>query len=111
MKNKSLIIIVLQSVLIIGLLWLIIYLGKDEIFRDGNDSDLEIVNVSESESFVSIENRIITLPSSIIKNSGIEIQPISESKKRSLYSSYGYVVNLKNLIDYNWKYQFLYKNS
>ena len=34
MKNKSLTIIVLQSVLIIGLLWLIIYLGKDEIFRD-----------------------------------------------------------------------------
>ncbi len=104
MKNKSLIIIVLQSVLIIGLLWLIIYLGKDEIFRDGNDSDLEIVNVSEAESFVSIENRIITLPGSIIKNSGIEIQPISESKKRSLYSSYGYVVNLKNLIDYKTNY-------
>ena len=104
MKNKSLIIIVLQSVLILGLLWLIIYLGKDEIFRDGNDSDLEIVNISEAESFVSIENRIITLPGSIIKNSGIEIQPISESKKRSLYSSYGYVVNLKNIIDYKTNY-------
>ena len=105
MKNKSLTIIILQSVLIIGLLWLIIYLGKDEIFRDVVDAaDSEIVSESELENLVSIKNKTITLPNSIIKNSGIEIQPISESKKRSLYSSYGYVVNLKNLIDYQTNY-------
>ena len=105
MKNKSLTIIILQSVLIIGLLWLIIYLGKDEIFRDVVDAaDSEMVSESELENLVSIKNKTVTLPNSIIKNSGIEIQPISESKKRSLYSSYGYVVNLKNLIDYQTKY-------
>ena len=98
MKNKSLIIIVLQSVLIIGLLWLIVYLGKDEIFRASIDSDSGIVSESEVEILVSIEKKIITLPNSIIKNSGIESQIISESKNQSLYSSYGYVVNLKNLI-------------
>jgi hypothetical protein len=104
MKNKSLTIIVLQSVLIIGLVWLIIYLGKDEIFRDGIDSDSRIVSESEVESLVSIKNKIITLSTPIIKNSGIEIKPISESKNQSLYSSYGYVVNLKNLIDYRTNY-------
>jgi hypothetical protein len=104
MKNKSLTIIVLQSVLIIGLLWLIVYLGKDEIFRASIDSDSGIVSESEVEILVSIEKKIITLPNSIIKNSGIESQIISESKNQSLYSSYGYVVNLKNLIDYKTNY-------
>jgi hypothetical protein len=85
MKNKSLTIIVLQSILIIGLLWLIIYLGKDRIFREDYDSTQRIVEESELEYFISTEKKIITLPKSIIKNSGIEIQPITESKKRSLY--------------------------
>ena len=104
MKNKSLTIIVLQSVLIIGLLWLIVYLGRDEIFRDGIDSNSIIVRESEVESLISIKNKIITIPNSIITNSGIEIQSISESKKQSIYSSYGYVVNLKNLIDFKTNY-------
>ena len=104
MKNKPLIIIITQSLLIIGLLWLIIYLGKDEIFSDGIDSDSKIVSESEVESLVSIKNKTITLSNAIIKNSGIEIQLISESENQSLYSSYGYVVNLKNLIDYKTNY-------
>jgi len=104
MKNKSLTIIVLQSVLIIGLLWLIVYLGRDEIFRDGIDSNSIIVRESEVESLISIKNKIITIPNSIITNSGIEIQSISESKKQSINSSYGYVVNLKNLIDFKTNY-------
>ena len=104
MKNKSLTIIVLQSVLIIALLWLIIYLGKDKIFRDNYESGLKIDDEYELDDFVYIEKKIITLPNSIIINSGIEIKPITESKKRSLYSSYGYVLNLKNLIDYKTNY-------
>ena len=98
MKNKSLIIIVLQSALIICLLWLIIYLGKDEIFRKDYDSSQRVDDEFELDGFVSIEKKMITIPSSVIKNSGIEIQPIAESKKRSLYYSYGYVMNLKELI-------------
>ena len=104
MKNKSLTIIVLQSLLIIGLLWLIIYLGKDEIFREDYDSSLKSDDQIELEGFVSIEKKIITLPNSIIKNSGIEIQPMTESKNRSLYSSYGYVLSIKDLIDYKTNY-------
>ena len=104
MKNKSLIIIITQSLLIIGLLWLIIYLSKDEIFRDGIDSNLRVADEFDAESLVSIQNKIITLSDSIIKNSGINVQPISESRKRSTNQSYGYVVNLKNLIDYQTNY-------
>ena len=99
MKNKSLAIIILQSVLIIGLLWLIIFLGKDEIFK--NESE----EVEESMSFVSSDNKVITLSEKLIKNSGIKIQKISESKERPLYSSYGYVVNLRNLINFKTKYE------
>ena len=62
MKNKSLTIIILQSVLIIGLVWLIIYLGKDEIFREVIDADSMKLNESEVENLVSIKNKIITLP-------------------------------------------------
>jgi len=104
MKNKSLTIIILQSVLIIGLLWLIIYLGKDEIFRGGSDSSLRIDDKYELGDFVYTEKKTITLPDSIIKNSGIEIQSITESKNQSLYSSYGYVLSLKDLIDYKTNY-------
>jgi len=104
MKNKSLIIIITQSLLIIGLLWLIIYLGKDEIFKESIDSNLRVADESEIESLVTIQNKIINLPESMIKNSGIKIQPISESRKRLFYSSYGYVVNLKNLINYKTNY-------
>jgi hypothetical protein len=104
MKNKSLIIIITQSLLIIGLLWLIIYLSKDEIFRDGIDSNLRVADEFDAESLVSIHNKIITLSDSMVKNSGINVQPISDSRKRSSNPSYGYVVNLKNLIDYQTNY-------
>ena len=104
MKNKSLIIIVTQSILIIGLLWLIIYFGKDEILKKDIDSELKMINESEVENLVSIKNKRITISDSMIKNSGIEIQLISESKERSLYSSYGYVVNLKSLFNYKTNY-------
>ena len=104
MKDKSLIIIITQSLLIISLLWLIIYLSKDEIFRDGIDSNLRVADELDAESLVSIHNKIITLSDSMVKNSGINVQPISESRKRSTNQSYGYVVNLKNLIDYQTNY-------
>ena len=104
MKNKSLIIIITQSLLIIGLLWLIIYLSKDEIFRDGIDSNLRVADEFDAESLVSIHNKIITLSDSMVKNSGINVQPISESRERTTKQSYGYVVNLKNLIDYQTNY-------
>ena len=71
MKNKSLTIIILQSVLIIGLVWLIIYLGKDEIFKEVVDADSMKLNESEVENLISIKEKFITLPNSIIKNSGI----------------------------------------
>ena len=104
MKNKSLTIIVLQSLLIIGLLWLIVYLGKDEIFREDYDSSLKTDDQMELEGFVSIQKRMITLSNSIIKNSGIEVQPMMESKERSIYSSRGYVLNIKDLIEYKTNY-------
>ena len=97
MKNKSLIIIILQSTLIIGLLWIIIYLGKDKIFT----SDFE--EIQENISAESFGIQIISLSDSSIKNSGILINPVIESTHQSLYSSYGYVVNLKNLINYKTK--------
>ena len=99
MKNKSLAIIIIQSILIIGLLWLIIYLSKDKIFKDNSiDDDIEYL------SSQSIENGIISMSDSLIKNSGITIQPISKSKKQPLYSSYGYVINLKDLINFKTKF-------
>jgi len=85
-------------------LWLIIYLGKDEIFRNNYDSSQRVVEESELEDFISTGKKIITLSNSLIKNSGIEIQPIIESNKRSLHSSYGYVLSLKELIDYKTNY-------
>ena len=103
MKNKSLAIIIIQSILIIGLLWLIIYLSKDKVFKDNSiDDDLKITFEPIDRPF--IENGIILMDNLMIKNSGITIQPISKSKKQPLYSSYGYVINLKNLINFKTKF-------
>jgi len=97
MKNKSLIIIVLQSILIIGLLWIIIFLGKDKIFTS------EFDDIQENIYKESFGTQIISLSDLSIKNSGILITPVIESEQGSLYSSYGFVVNLKNLINYKTK--------
>ena len=104
MKNKSLVIIIVQSVLIISLLWLIIYISKDQIFFSNDDFDLKIIDKVEEEDFLFFKNKSITLPEAIIKNSGIEIREIKKSNQRSLYSSHGSVVNLKSLINYEANY-------
>ncbi len=107
MKNKSLLIIVIQSILIITLIWIIMLLGKDECINDDdNDNDETIVDYTIIKDGLTY----INLPALVEKNSGIKLQKISISTHEQSIPSYGITVNLspllKNQNDFtNLKYQ------
>jgi len=107
MKNKSLLIIVIQSILIITLIWIIMLLGKDEFLEgDDNDNDETIVDYTIIKDGLTY----INLPALVEKNSGIKLQKISISTHEQSIPSYGITVNLspllKNQNDFtNLKYQ------
>ena len=107
MKNKSLLIIVIQSILIITLIWIIMLLGKDEFLEsDDNDNDETIIDYTIIKDGLTY----INLPALVEKNSGIKLQKISISTHEQSIPSYGITVNLspllKNQNDFtNLKYQ------
>ena len=109
MKNKSLLIIVIQSILIITLIWIIMLLGKDEFLEsddNDNDNDETIVDYTIIKDGLTY----INLPALVEKNSGIKLQKISISTHEQSIPSYGITVNLspllKNQNDFtNLKYQ------
>ena len=107
MKNKSLLIIVIQSILIITLIWIIMLLGRDEFLEsDDSDSDKTIVNYTIIKDGLTY----ISLPAVVEKNSGIKLQKVSKSSHEQSLPSYGITVNLSSLLkdqnDYtNLKYQ------
>jgi len=109
MKNKSLLIIVIQSILIITLIWIIMLLGKDEFLEsddNDNDNDETIVDYTIIKDGLTY----INLPAVVEKNSGIKLQKISISTHEQSIPSYGITVNLspllKNQNDFtNLKYQ------
>jgi len=107
MKNKSLLIIVIQSILIITLIWIIMLLGRDEFLEsDDSDSDKTIVNYTIIKDGLTY----ISLPAVVEKNSGIKLQKISISTQQQSMPSYGITVNLSPLVkdqnDFtNLKYQ------
>tara|TARA_Y100000022_G_scaffold199255_1_gene211334 strand:- start:26036 stop:27115 length:1080 start_codon:yes stop_codon:yes gene_type:complete len=96
MKSKLLIII--QSMMIITLVWIIFLIGSDKIFLD-NDIDEE---ENDEEIIIDYTELIdgltyVRLPSAVEKNSGITTQPLTISSEVSDVFSYGEVVNLTDL--------------
>lgn len=94
MKNKSLIIIVIQAVMIVMLVWIILILGRDEFIEEELDND-EGVIVDYTRSIDDLT--YVTLPLAVEKNSGITTIPIQSSTKSYDYSSYGEVMSLSDL--------------
>ena len=94
MKNKSLIIIVIQAVMIVMLVWIILILGMDEFIEEELDND-EGVIVDYTRSIDDLT--YVTLPLVVEKNSGITTIPIQSSTKSYDYSSYGEVMSLSDL--------------
>ncbi|MEY3028254.1 MAG: hypothetical protein RIQ77_337, partial [Pseudomonadota bacterium] len=88
MNKKSLIIIVVQSFVIMILIWVVIFIGSDE-FTDDN-----LPEEDESISFLEINVdglSQIRLNQSIVENSGIVTEKIQASDKKMSFSNYGIV--------------------
>ena len=108
MKNKSLIIIVIQAVMIVMLVWIILILGRDEFIEEELDND-EGVIVDYTRSIDDLT--YVTLPLAVEKNSGITTIPIQSSTKSYDYSSYGEVMSLSDLFLKKNKLENLLRNK
>lgn len=95
-------IIVIQSFVIILLIWVVILMGSDEFVDD------DLFDDEEPLSFIEVNDEglnQIRLTEAIVKNSGIQTTKIISSNKQSSFSNYGIVqatdtlIDLKNIYD------------
>ena len=95
-------IIVIQSFVIILLIWVVILMGSDEFVDD------DLFDEEETLSFIEVNDEglnQIRLTEAIVKNSGIQTTKIISSNKQSSFSNYGIVqatdtlIDLKNIYD------------
>ena len=95
-------IIVIQSFVIILLIWVVILMGSDEFVDD------DLFDEEETLSFIEVNDEglnQIRLTEAIVKNSGIKTTKIISSNKKSSFSNYGIVqatdtlIDLKNIYD------------
>ena len=102
MNKKNLMIIVIQSFVIILLIWVVILMGSDEFVDD------DLFDGEETLSFIEVNDEglnQIRLTEAIVKNSGIQTTKIISSNKQSSFSNYGIVqatdtlIDLKNIYD------------
>lgn len=96
MNKKILTLIAIQSLTIMLLIWVIIFIGQDEIFKDDNDEEIE------TKSFVTQNQDGLTtikITEVIEKNSGIEIASLRTSDKDKILTYYGTVIGTDALVD------------
>jgi hypothetical protein len=98
MKNKSIIIIVIQSIAIMCLIWVIIVIGKDEIISDdiGDDENV-FVDYTKHDDGLSV----IQLPKAVEINSNIKYEEIKKTSYANDSLFYGESINIKPLIELN----------
>ena len=97
MKNKLSALLIVQVLLILILLWLLIYFGRDEF----NDTKIANNTSKISQSLLESNNGInfITLSSEIQKNSGIKTLAVQSSIYKKNLTNYATVLNIDILIE------------
>jgi hypothetical protein len=105
MNKKALWIIGAQVIFIVILIWVIVFLGRDEYELIQNESEEEI----ESPIHVSEQNglQVVQLNLATQKNSGISVQPLQAYDYHGNIKVLGTVVSIQTLVDYNSQYQLL----
>jgi len=101
MKNKSIAIIVSQSIAIICLIWIIIFIGKDEFLSDDlNEDENSVTDFTKQDDGLTV----IKLPKPVEKNSNIQY----ESLKKTAYTNnsliYGESIDIMPLIELGSKF-------
>ena len=102
MNRKTLIIIVLQTVIIVVLAWLLVFYGKDEYEAYQRQDDDEI----KTPSRVTQEQgaAIVTLSAEAQKASGISVEALKSASHQSELVNYGSVVGIEPLTDLRARY-------
>ena len=97
MKNKLNALLIVQVLLILMLLWLLIYFGRDE-FNNSKDNNH---TSSISQPILKSVNGVnfITLSAEIQSNSGIKTIPIQSSVYKKNLTNYATVLNIDFLIE------------
>ena len=95
MNNKSFLIIITQSLLILVLIWLLILVSKDELFNEEELEDEVIVDYTLNESGLTY----VVLSEAVEKNSRIQTQPITATSFEKEISSHGEILDTNELIE------------
>lgn len=102
MNKKTLIIIILQTVIIVVLAWVLVFYGKDEFEAYQRQDDEEI----SPPSHVATEKGsvVVTLSAEAQKASGIATEALKSASHQSQLVSYGTVVGIEPLTDLRARY-------
>lgn len=105
MPKKTLIVVVVQTVLIIGLVWLLAFYGRDEY------ETLRTENQEESETRSNVIEQsglqMIKINTATQINSGIVVAPLKAYTYQGKTKALGTVISIQALIDYSSQYQTL----
>jgi hypothetical protein len=97
MKNKLNVLLIVQVLLILILLWLLTYFGRDEFNNATADKNTSGISQSLLKSVNGIN--FITLSSEIQSNSGIKTLPIQKTIYKKNLTNYATVLNIDLLIE------------
>ena len=97
MKNKLSALLIVQVLLILILLWLLIYFGRDEFNETNVDNNTS--KISQPLLVSNNEINFITLSAEIQKNSGIKTQVVQSSNYKKNLTNYATVLNIDILIE------------
>ena len=97
MKNKLNALLIVQVLLILILLWLLTYFGRDEFNNAKEDKDASSISQPLLKSVNGIN--FITLSSEIQSNSGIKTLPVQSSVFKKNLTNYATVLNIDLLIE------------
>ena len=97
MKNKLNAFLVIQAILILILVWLLTYFGRDEFNNIKPNSDIS----KNTQSLLKSANGVnyITLSPEIQSNSGIKTLPVQTSIYKKNLTNYATVLNIDLLIE------------
>ena len=97
MKNKLNAFLVIQAILILILVWLLTYFGRDEFNNIKPNSDIS----KKTQSLIKSANGVnyITLSPEIQSNSGIKTQPVQTSDYIKNLTNYATVLSIDLLIE------------
>jgi len=97
MKNKLNAFLVIQAILILILVWLLTYFGRDEFNNIKPNSDIS----KNTQSLIKSANGVnyITLSPEIQSNSGIKTQPVQTSDYIKNLTNYATVLSIDLLIE------------